>query len=86
MNIFNERSRAIRERDLGVFNFVEHTCQQICTKANRTLGFLRRNVWDPQSILLHEELKKVQKRAARFVTGNYTYETGSMTGIISRAT
>ena len=81
----------------------------ICTKANRTLGFLRRNlavcprdvkesaykglvrpileygstVWDPQSILLQDELEKVQKRAARFVTGNYVdYETGSMTGIL----
>ena len=81
----------------------------ICTKANRTLGFLRRNlaacpldvkesaykglvrpileygssVWDPQSILLQVELEKVQKRAARFVTGNYVdYETGSMTGIL----
>ena len=69
----------------------------ICTKANRTLGYLRRNlaacprdvtesaykglvrpileygssVWDPQSILLQNELEKVQKRAARFVTGNY---------------
>ena len=79
----------------------------ICTKANRTLGFLRRNlaacpldvkesaykglvrpileygssVWDPQSILLQDELEKVQKRATRFVTGNYVdYETGSMTG------
>ena len=82
----------------------------ICTKANRTLGFLRRNlaacpqdvkesaykglvrpvleygssVWDPQSILLQDELEKVQKRAARFVTGNYTYETGSMTGILEK--
>ena len=78
----------------------------ICTKANRTLGFLRRNlaacprdvkesaykglvrpvleygssVFDPKSILFQDELEKVQKRAARFVTGNYTYETGSMTG------
>ena len=34
------------------------------------------SVWDPQSILLQDELEKVQKRAARFVTGNYTYETG----------
>ena len=76
----------------------------ICTKANRTFGFLRRNlaafprdvkesaykglvhpvleygssVWDPQSILLQDELEKV----ARFVTGNYTNETGSMTGIL----
>ena len=82
----------------------------ICTKANRTLGFLRRNlsacpqdvkesaykglvrpvleygssVWDPSSILLQEELEKVQKRAARFVTGNYLYETGSMTGILEQ--
>ena len=29
-----------------------------------------------------EELESVQKRAARFVTGNYNYETGSMTGIL----
>ena len=82
----------------------------ICTKANRTLGFLRRNlsacpqdvkesaykglvrpvleygssVWDPSSILLQEELEKVQKRAARNVTGNYIYETGSMTGILEQ--
>ena len=35
------------------------------------------------SILLQDELEKVQKRAARFVTGNYVdYETGSMTGIL----
>ena len=26
----------------------------------------------------------VQKRAARFVTGNYNYETGSMTGILGQ--
>ena len=29
------------------------------------------SVWDPQIILLQDELEKVQKRAARFVTGNY---------------
>ena len=82
----------------------------ICTTANRTLGFLRRNlaacprdvkvsaykglvrlvleygssVWDTQSILLQDELEKIQKRAARFVTGNYVYETGSMTGILDQ--
>ena len=81
----------------------------MCTKANKTLGFLRRNlsecpqdvkesaykglvrpapehgssVWDPSSIL-QEELEKVQKRAARFVTSNYIYETGSMTGILEQ--
>ena len=30
---------------------------------------------------LQEELEKVQNRTARFVTGNYVFETGSMTGI-----
>ena len=90
--------------------FVHAHVSNICTKANRTLGFLRRNlsacpqdvkesaykglvrpvleygssVWDPSSILLQEELEKVQKRAARFVTGNYLYETGSMTGILEQ--
>ena len=34
-----------------------------------------------ETILLQEELEKVQKRAAGFVAGNYIYETGSMTGI-----
>ena len=69
----------------------------VCTKANRTLGFLRKNlyswpqevkeaaykglvrpildygssVWDPPGVVLQEELESVQKRAARFVTGNY---------------
>ena len=82
----------------------------ICTEANRTLGFLRRNlsacpqgvkesaykglmrpvleygssVWDPSGILLQEELEKVQKNATKFVTGNYIYETGSMTGILEQ--
>ena len=64
----------------------------VCTKANRTLGFLRRNLyacpqevkeaaykglvleyrgsgWDPPGVGLQNELEKVQKRAARFVTG-----------------
>ena len=80
----------------------------ICTNANRTLVFLRRNlyacpqkvtaaaykglvrpvlayngsVWDPSGVGLQNELEKVQNRAARFVTGNYNFETGSMTGIL----
>ena len=80
----------------------------ICTKANRTLGFPRRNlyacpqevkeaaykglvrpvleysgsVWDPSGVGLQNELEKVQNRAARFVTGNYNFEPGSMTGIL----
>ena len=80
----------------------------VCTKANRTLGFLRRNlyscpqevkeaaykglvrpvldygssVWDPPGVVLQEESERVQKRDARFVTGYYSYETGSMTGFL----
>ena len=36
-------------------------------------------VWDPSGKTLQDELEKVQNRAARFVTGNYNFETGSMT-------
>ena len=37
---------------------------------------------DPHCNGLNDELENVQKRAARFVTRNYSYETGSMTGIL----
>ena len=40
--------------------------------------------WDPKSILLQDELEKAQKGAAKFVTGSYTYETGSITGILEQ--
>ena len=33
---------------------------------------------------LQEELEKDQNHAARFVTRNYVYETGSMTGILGQ--
>ena len=39
------------------------------------------SVWDPHHVL-QEELENVQNRAARFVTENYVFETGSMTGIL----
>ena len=39
-------------------------------------------VWDPSGVGLQNELEKVQNRATRFVTGNYNFETGSMTGIL----
>ena len=41
-------------------------------------------VWDPHTDKLQEELEKVQNHAARFVTRNYVYETGSMTGILGQ--
>ena len=40
------------------------------------------SVWDPSGEGLQNELEKVQNRVARFVTGNYNFETGSMTGIL----
>ena len=42
------------------------------------------SVWDPHTDMLQEELEKVQIRAARFVTRNYVYKTGSMTGILGQ--
>ena len=42
------------------------------------------SVWDPHTGKLQEELEKVQNRAARFVTRNYIYETGSMTDILGQ--
>ena len=44
------------------------------------------SVCDPhtQSHGLQEELEKVQNSAARFVTGNYVFETGSITGILGQ--
>ena len=41
------------------------------------------SVWDPSRIL-QGELEKVQKGAARFVTGNYNSETGSMPGMLEQ--
>ena len=42
------------------------------------------SVWDPQTDKLQEELEKVKNRVAMFVTRNYVYETGSMTGILGQ--
>ena len=79
------------------------------TKANRTLGFVKRNmkdcktsakaaayktlirptleyasvVWDPYTKANVQQLEKVQRRAARLATGNYTdYTPGAVTGLL----
>ena len=41
-------------------------------------------VWNPHGIVVQEELEKVQNRAARFVTGNYDFETVGMTSILKQ--
>ena len=35
-------------------------------------------------MVLQQEIEKVQNRAARFVTNNYCFETGSKTGILEK--
>ena len=40
------------------------------------------SVWEPPGVGLQNELEKVQNRVARFVTGNYNFETGSKTDIL----
>ena len=40
------------------------------------------SVWNPHIGKLQEELEKVQNHAARFVTRNHVYETGSMTAFL----
>ena len=39
--------------------------------------------WDPFQITLQDKIEQVQKRSARFITGYYSYEPGSMTNILS---
>ena len=40
-------------------------------------------VWDPHGIVVQEESEKVQNCAARIVTGNSNFETGSMTRFLN---
>ena len=42
------------------------------------------SVWDPQVYCFKRNLRRYRKRAARYVTGNYIYETGSMTDILEQ--
>ena len=41
-------------------------------------------VWHTHGVVFQEELESTQKGAARFVTGNDNYETGSMFGILEQ--
>ena len=74
---------------LGFLRQNLHSCLQEVKEAAykglvRTVLEYGSSVWDPQGVVLQEELESVQKRTARFVTGNYKYETGSMTGILGQ--
>ena len=73
-------------RTLGFLRRILFSCPQDVKEAAYK-GLVRpvleygSSVWDPHTKCLQEELEKVQNRAARFVTRNYTFEEGSMTGI-----
>jgi hypothetical protein len=80
---------------------------KVTSKANKTLGFLRRNlkkcpqdnkesackslirphleyvsvVWDPYRQCHINKIEMVQRRAAHFVTSNYSLEPGTVTNI-----
>ena len=80
----------------------------ITAKANKSLGFIRRNlsncpknvkdqtykslvrphleycaaVWDPYRENQIKQLEAVQRRAAQFVTSNYTYKEGTVTKLL----
>ena len=40
--------------------------------------------WDPHPDYLQKKLDRVQNQAARFITGNYSYDPGSMTAILQQ--
>ena len=73
---------------LVFFRRTQFSCPQDVRKAAYN-GLVRpileygSSVWDPHYEGLID-LEKVQKRAARFVTRNYTYEKGSMTDILKK--
>ena len=50
----------------------------------RTILEFASPVWDPSGKTLQDELEKVQSKAARFVTGNYNFETGNMSKILEQ--
>ena len=66
--------------------------QDGATSNNRGDIMTKKKVWQfglgPPGVVLQEEFKieSVQKRAARFVRGNCSYETGSTTGILGQLT
>ena len=72
-------------KTLGLLRQKLHSCPQGGKRKAAYKGLVRlvleygSSVWDPPGVVLQEELESMQKRAARLVTGNYKYETGSWT-------
>ena len=77
--------RSFLENVLVVFALdICRFCQCLAAYLVRPILEYGSSVWDPYTDKLQEELEKVQNRVARFVTRNYVYETGSMTGILGQ--
>ena len=79
------------QRLIGPLAFLDVIYQHV----HRTLNSRHIKDWCAQSwsmvvqfgipqVYFFKRNEKVQKMAARFVTGNYIYETGSMTGILKQ--
>ena len=83
-------TRSVQENFNLITSFIQESADKhIPSKTSRSVSSvpwitpeIRRR--DPHTHGLQEELEKVQNRAARFVTGNYVFETGSMTGILGQ--
>ena len=58
-------------------SFPQDVNEAACKSMVRPILKYGNSVWDPK-----DELGKVQNRAARFVTRNYTREDGIMTGTL----
>ena len=74
----------MKRRSLGSSLFLHWTFVSQEVKEAAYKGLVRPvlkysgSVWDPSGVGLQNELEKVQNLAARFVTGNYNFETGSI--------
>ena len=75
---------------LDIFTLVYHffpLSPSLWESARYRLKYCLKGLLNPKPTkqpILQDELEKVQKRAAKFVTGNDIYETGSMTGILEQ--
>ena len=85
-NIFTTANRTLGFLRLTLFSCPQNVKEAAYKGMVHPILEYGSSVWDPHTGKLQEELEKVQNRAARFVTRNYVYETGStgMTGILGQ--
>ena len=84
-------SNLVAQRPVGLLSFLDLTKRHVhrVSKSRHTRDWCV-EPWSMVALfrtpkgILQDELEKVLKRAVRFVTGNYTYDTGSLTGILEQ--